>query len=140
MIREYIYAYTAVCPETGENYSIISPVNNTDAMNQFLDAFSIAYKQYRVIMCLDGAGWHTSKALKLPENIRLLKLPPYSPELNPAEHIWDYLREQKEFNNYTFKSLDEVENHLFDMLRDINNEQKIISSLCNFNWIKAASC
>jgi transposase len=140
MIREYIYAYTAVCPETGENYSIISPVNNTDAMNQFLEAFSTAYKHYRVIMCLDGAGWHTSLALKLPENIRLLKLPPYSPELNPTEHIWDYIREQKQFNNYTFKSLDEVEDHLFEMLRELNNEQEIICSLCNFNWLNLSSC
>ena len=43
MIREYTYAYTSICPETGENFSIISPVNNTEAMNEFLDAFSKAF-------------------------------------------------------------------------------------------------
>ena len=135
MIREYIYAYTTVCPETGENYSIISPVNNTDAMNKFLKAFGKTYQHYRVIMCLDGAGWHTSKNVVLPENIRLLRLPPYSPELNPTEHIWDYIREQKKFNNYTFNTLDAVEKQLMKSLKELNNEKEILKSMCHFNWI-----
>lgn len=140
MIREYIYAYTTVCPETGENYSIISPVNNTDAMNLFLADFSLAYNHYRIIMCLDGAGWHTCKELVLPDNVRLLKLPPYAPELNPTEHIWDYIREQKHFNNYTFETLDEVEENLSKALKELNSEHVTLSSLCNFSWMKNISC
>lgn len=66
MLREYLYAYTCVCPETGEN-SIISPVNNREAMNVFLGKLSKAYNHYRIIVCFDGAGWHTSKALSLPK-------------------------------------------------------------------------
>lgn len=139
MIREYLYAYTAVCPETGENYSIISPVNNTWAMNIFLEAFAKAYGHYRIIMCLDGAGWHTSKGVILPENIQLLQLPPYSPELNPTEHIWDYIREQKKFNNYTFNTLDDVENQLSKTLRQLNDEKDILKSMCNFNWLTSPS-
>lgn len=135
MVREYIYAYTTVCPETGENYSIISPVNNTEAMNVFLNEVSSAFQNYRIIMCLDGAGWHTSHNLKLPQNIQLLKLPPYSPELNPTEHIWDYIREQKQFNNYTFKTLDDVEDNLAKALKEIHNEHEILQSLCDFNWL-----
>ena len=140
MIREYTYAYTTVCPETGENYSIISPVNNTDAMNKFLADFSIAYNHYRVIMCLDGAGWHTSKELELPENVRLLKLPPYAPELNPTEHIWDYIREQKHFNNYTFETIDKVEENLSKTLKELNTEHETLISLCNFSWLKNLTC
>lgn len=140
MIREYIYAYTTVCPETGENYSIISPVNNTDAMNHFWEDFANAYSHYRIVMCLDGAGWHTSKELTLPENIRLLKLPPYSPELNPTEHIWDYIREQKQFNNYTFDTLDEVELNLSKALHELNSELIPMMSLCNFSWLPKTSC
>lgn len=140
MIREYVYAYTTVCPETGENYSIISPVNNTDAMNRFLEDFASAYAHYRIIMCLDGAGWHTSKELELPENIRLLKLPPYSPELNPTEHIWDYIREQKQFNNYTFDTVEEVENNLSKALKELNSELAPMVSLCNFSWLPQTSC
>lgn len=140
MVREYLYAYTTVCPETGENYSIISPVNNTEAMNLFLSAFSKAYKKYRVIMCFDGAGWHTSKALRLPQNIQTLLLPPYSPELNPTEHIWDYIREQKKFNNYHFSSIDQVEKRLAKVLKEMNQEKDIVKSMCNFKWLNIPSC
>ncbi len=140
MVREYIYAYTAVCPSTGENYSMIAPVNNTEAMNEFLKIVSDQYPHYRIVMTLDGAGWHTSRQLVLPENIRLLKLPPYSPELNPTEHIWDYIREQKGFNNYTFKSLDDVEDNLSKALLEVHKEETIIKSLCNFKWINYISC
>jgi transposase len=139
MIREYLYAYTTVCPQTGENYSIISPVNNTEAMNIFLEAFAKAYGHYRIILCLDGAGWHISKSLTLPENIQFLRLPPYSPELNPAEHIWDYIREQKKFNNYTFDTLEDVENQLSEMLRQLNGEKDILKSMCGFKWLTYSS-
>lgn len=139
MIREYIYAYTAVCPETGENYSIIAPVTNTVVMNVFLRALSKAYRKYRIILCLDSAGWHTSGALEVPQNIELLLLPPYSPELNPTEHIWDYIREQKGFNNHVFASLDQVEDQLARALKQIHGEKKIIRNLCNFKWLKTNS-
>ena len=110
-------------------------MNNTEAMNSFSDAFGKAYKHYRIILCLDGAGWHTSKNVRLPENIQLLKLPPYSPELNPTEHIWDYIREQKKFNNHTFPSLDAVEKQLSKSLKEINSELETLKSMCGFSWI-----
>ena len=140
MVREYLYAYTTVCPETGENYSIISPVNNTEAMNVFLKAFSKAYKKYRVIMCFDAARWHTSKTLSLPQNIRTLLLPPYAPELNPVEHIRDYIREQKKFNNYTFASIDHVEKQLAKALKEINQEKEVLKNMCNFKWLQDIPC
>jgi hypothetical protein len=105
----------------------------------FLKAFSEAYLNYRIVLCLDGAGWHTSKALILPENVQLLKLPPYSPELNPTEHIWDYIREQKKFNNYTFPTLDAVEAQLSKSLKEINNEKELMKSMCYFSWMKCLS-
>ena len=112
IIRQYTYAFTAVCPETGENYSLILPWADTDAMNIFLSGFSKEYERYRVVMTMDKAGWHRSNDLKIPDNITFLFLPPYSPQLNPVENIWDYIREQKEFNNHTFNSLDEVIDNL----------------------------
>lgn len=139
MIREYVYAYTAVCPETGENYSIMAPVTSTMVMNVFLLALSKTYKRYRIILCLDSAGWHTSGALELPENVELLLLPPYSPELNPTEHIWDYIREQKGFNNHMFSSLDQVEDQLAKALKQIHKEKQVIKSMCNFNWMHSNS-
>lgn len=91
-------------------------------------------------MIMDSAGWHTTKKLELPENISIIPLPPYSPELNPTEHIWDYIREQKKFNNYSFNSIDDVDNQLGIALCDLHNEKDIISSICNFDWINSASC
>jgi hypothetical protein len=61
-------------------------------------------------------------------------------ELNPTEHIWDYIREQKEFNNYTFNSLDDVDNKLGDALCDLHNKKSIIRSMCGFDWIISSSC
>ena len=138
-VREYTYAYTAVCPQTGESYSIIAPCNNTEVMEIFLTELSNYYSHYRMIMILDGAGWHTSKLLEIPENIKLLHLPPYSPELNPVEHIWDYIREQKKFNNYTFQSIEAVEDKLESVLLGLHNEKEVLKSLCGFNWINSAS-
>ena len=139
MVREYIYAYTAICPQTGENYSIIAPVTNTQVMNVFLKALSKRYRKYRIVLCLDAAGWHISGALKVPENIELLLLPAYSPQLNPTEHLWDYIREQKGFNNHVFTSIDEVEQQLEKALKEINDEKQVIKGMCYFNWLKRIS-
>jgi DDE superfamily endonuclease len=139
-IREYVYAFTAACPQTGETFSIISPFCNTEAMNVLLKETSAYYKDYRIIMVMDSAGWHTTKKLELPENITILTLPPYSPQLNPVEHIWDYIREQKEFNNHSFNSLNEAVNQLEKALCDLHEEKSIIKSMCNFNWINSATC
>ena len=128
------YAYTTVCPATGETFSIISPQNDTQAMTVFLKHLSRSFIQYNIAIVLDSAGWHRSKALQIPKNISLIHLPPYSPELNPVEHIWDYIREQKGFNNHSFNSLDDVESQLMAALKEINQENEKIKSLCYFSW------
>jgi putative transposase len=65
MIREYIYAYAAISPQTGDCYSMISPYCNTEAMNEFLSQLSLNYSNYRIIMILDKAGWHQSLCKKV---------------------------------------------------------------------------
>jgi len=86
------------------------------------------YKDYRIIMLLDKAGWHTSKLLALPPNIKLLHLTPYSPELNPVELLWREIR-AKYFHNWFFKSLDEVENTLTTALVYYQTDDDAIKSL-----------
>jgi transposase len=71
-------------------------------MRIFLDEIAHKRRDDKIAMVLDGAGWHKPKSLKAPKNIRFIHMPPYSPELNPAEHIWDELRE-KGFHNRVFK-------------------------------------
>jgi phosphopantetheine adenylyltransferase len=109
-------------------------------MNALLEQTSLTFPHYRIIMIMDSAGWHTTKKLEIPENIIILPLPPYSPELNPTEHIWDYIREQKGFNNYTFNSIDAVDAQLGKALCDLNIEKNFIKSMCNFDWINSATC
>lgn len=135
IVREHTYAFSAVCPLEGESYSLISPVCNTAAMNELLHGLSEAYRAEEILLFTDSAGWHQSKELDRPANIRLELLPPYSPELNPAEHLWDYIREQKGFNNHIFSSLDELENHLEEVLKNLNSEKDYIKSLCTFKWM-----
>lgn len=135
VVREHTYAFSAVCPLSGEVYSVMSPVCNTEAMNELLGGLSTHYRGEDIVLVADAAGWHQSGGLSVPQNIRLQLLPPYSPELNPVEHLWDYIREQKRFNNYVFESLDQLEDHLEKVLKELNNEKDYIRSLCTFNWM-----
>ena len=89
MIREHSYAFSAVCPLEGESYSLISPLCNTAAIKELRQGLSIAYADEAILLFADSAGWHQSKELQRPANIHLELLPPYSPELNPTEHLWD---------------------------------------------------
>ncbi len=71
------------------------PEVSTEAMNRFLAEFSLTVPaDTHVVLTLDGAGWHTSQALVVPDNVSLLRLPPYAPELNPVERVWLFLRER----------------------------------------------
>ena len=128
MIREYIYAYSALSPQTGDCYSMISPYCNTEAMNEFLQQLSGQYNNYRIILILDKAGWHISRSLKLADNIKLLRLNPYSPEQNPVELLWREIR-RKHFHNVIFTNLDEVENKLQEALLIYHQHKQDVQKL-----------
>jgi transposase len=89
------YIFAAVCPATGAEFALVMPEVNTKAMNCFLKEFSKRVApEVHAILVMDQAGWHGAKKLVVPENITPVSLPPYSPELNPVERIWLYLRER----------------------------------------------
>ena len=111
-----------------------SPAVNTSVFALFLEEVSQRHPDEFVIMFVDGAGWHTTKELMLPKNLSLAFLPPYSPELNPAEHLWDCIRENW-FQNKTFNSLDAVEDTLVEALVSLENDQSRVQSLTGFSWI-----
>ena len=111
LTHEYVYAFGAVDVCTGELDSLILPHVNTACMQLFLNKVSARQPGERIVMVIDGAGWHRSDALKAAENIYLLKLPPYSPELNTIEQLWDEFGE-KFLHNRVFKSLDALQDHL----------------------------
>ncbi len=134
MIREYIYVFSSVCPQTGELYSLIFPACNTDSMQLFLNSLSKHYNQYRIILLVDKAGWHTSLKLLIHENISIWSLPPYSPELNPVELIWRELRKHY-FNNQLFEDLDALEDRLVYSLKHFAKDAAAIRRLTNFTWL-----
>lgn len=134
-VRQYIYAYAAVAPALGKMSCLILPYANTAMMNLFLAQVAADFAEYFIILQLDRAAWHRSKSLQIPENIRLLPQPPYSPEVMPVEHLWDDLRE-KHFDNRIFKSLDAVEMTLCKALREIDADCERLRSMTNFPHLR----
>ncbi len=88
-------------------------------------------------MQVDRAIWHRSQHLQLPENIRLIFQPPYSPETNPVEHLWDELRE-KHFSNRIFPSLDTLQEHLCAAINELSQNTNKVRSLTYFPHIRVA--
>ena len=131
---EYTYAYAAVDVVSAELDSLILPHVNTHCMQLFLDEIAQRHSAERIVMVLDGAGWHIAAGLRVPQNIRLLSLPPYAPELNPVEHIWDELRE-KRFHNTVFASLNALEDHLEISLKEFEQQPLRIQSIVAWPWI-----
>ena len=136
IIRQYTYAYSAICPETGEKFSLILPYANTECMQIFLKGFSETFNNYRIILAMDRASWHTGESAQILDNIRPLFQPPYSPELNPVEILWHHIREKGQFKNRTFNSMKDVEENLSEQLKNI--DEKTVKSLSQFPWILSA--
>ena len=133
-MREYVYVFAAVCPELGKMSSLILPRADTDMMNIFLKNLSQEFSDSFLIMIMDQAGWHFSKDIRLPDNIRCIPLPPHSPELNPVEHIWEELRE-KNLHNIAFDSLDAVEDTLCAGIRHLMDNQEKVRSMTGFDYL-----
>lgn len=131
-IREYRYVYGAVEPINGEGCFLIMPYCNTNCMNVFLNHLSMAYPDDIIILVCDGAAWHKAKALFVPDNIRLVFIPPYTPEMNPIEQIWKEIR-KRGFKNEVFKSLVSVVDRLCATINSISCN--VIKSITGRDWI-----
>jgi len=134
IIREYTYAYGVVFPEDGDFDGFILPTMDTPAMNIFLKEISKRHPEDYILMVVDGAACHRGGELKIPDNIELLQLPPYSPVLNPVENLWDEMRE-KWFGSVVFKSMDAVEDRLITALLDFESDPKKMKSISGWDWI-----
>ena len=134
MIREYIYLYGAVAPKDGTCVYLIMPTSNTECFQAFLDVLARKFARQDILLVLDGAPNHRSGDLAVPDNIMLLYLPPYSPELNPKENLWDEIRE-KIFKNYALKSIDAVRAKLKQAILYIERNNKLVQSITSFPYI-----
>ena len=131
---EWIYVFGAVNPANGKSSALLAPTVNTDYMNHHLRFISKqAGQDVHVVLVLDQAGWHIAKALQVPENITLLHLPPYSPELNPIERLWAYIKSHY-LSNRVYKDYEE----LFDVTKNAWNKisPDRFRSICNVSWVK----
>ena len=135
IVREYVYAYGAFSPKDGEADFLILPFMDAENMNLFLKELSIRHMDEFILLICDKAPCHSKGTLNVPENIRLSYLPPYCPELNPSENMWDEIRE-KFFTNLVFDSLDAVMDKLEEAMIFYQQSPQIVKSITSFNWIK----
>src|SRR5271169_4343547 len=128
------YVFGAVCPLEGKAAGLIMPICNTLAMNHHLcEISSQVTANAHAVVILDGAGWHRSQGLVVPSNITLLALPPYSPELNPVERIWHYLRSHW-LANSVFSSLADIMEACEMAWNRFANNHGLVRSLCAVAW------
>ena len=134
LIREYTYLYGAVSRKDGTCVYLIMPTSNTARFQVFLEVLARKFARQDILLVLDGAPNHRCSDLAVPDNITLLYLPPYSPELNPKENLWDEIRE-KIFKNYALKSMDEVCAKLRQAILYIERNPKLVQSITSFPYI-----
>lgn len=108
------------------------PNVNINCMNIFLKEFSTFIKNKKIVIVMDGAGWHKSNKLKYPKNIRIIIQPAYSPELNPIEKLWQYIKDNT-IKNRVYKTLKELEDRVCRFLQTLTTE--IIKSVCGVSYI-----
>ncbi len=125
------YMYSSVNPVTGEDYTFITENVNTESFKCFLEQLSKQLGEREIILVLDGASWHKSKDLKIPINIMLMYLPPYSPELNPVERLWHYIK-SKIIRNKIYQSITELESKLTQFFKKI--DPCTIKSVCGYGY------
>jgi hypothetical protein len=126
------YLYSALNPITGEDFTLMLPSVNTDCMNIYLEEMSEYLCGTEAFIVMDQAGWHKSKGLKIPRNITILYLPPYSPELNPVERFWKYIK-QHTIKNKIYDNLKDLEDVIANFLNSLTSSA--IKSLCTLSYL-----
>jgi transposase len=128
------YIFGAVCPARGEGAALVLPYADTAAMQKHLDEISrcVRPKAHAVVL-MDGAGWHKAKDLKAPENLSLMFIPPYAPELNPVENIWQFLR-QTYLSNQVFEDYDKIVEACCKAWNNLTKEPRRITSIASRKW------
>lgn len=129
------YLFGAICPDRAVAAAIIMPEVNAEAMGHHLKeiASQVAPGAHAVLIC-DGAGWHqTGGRLRVPDNITLLSLPPYCPELNPMENVWHYLRENI-LCSRVWDTYDDIVDACSTAWRFLIDDPQRIRSIGNRHW------
>ena len=132
---KWSHIFGAACPARGTAAGLILPCVNTEAMGLHLEEIAKAVAPgAHVLLIVDGAGWHCAKALDAPDNITLLKLPPYAPELNPMENVWACLRANK-LAISVFDSYGDILDKCQGAWNFFANHPDRVTSTTSRNWI-----
>lgn len=132
---DYLYVLGAACPATGQTAGLLAPSINTGVVNRFLREMSKEIdKDVHVVMIWDGAGYHTSGELVVPSNITTIRLPPSSPELNPIENLWHYLRSHH-WSNRKYANYDALREAGCDAWQATCLNTNIIQSVCRVDYL-----
>lgn len=136
LVREFRYEYAAVSPWDGSLDFMTAEKMNTENMSRFLDQVSKAHMNQFIVMVVDGASSHRSKDLEIPKNVSFIRLPPYSPDLNPAEQIWNILGRDY-FANRFFDAPDAATTQAEFGLSEMAANKSALRQLTNWLWISA---
>ena len=126
------YVYTATESKTGDLFGLMLPEVNTSMMTLFLEEMAKTYSDDPIVMIMDGAGWHKSKELTVPDNMEIIFLPPYSPELNPVERLWRWLRRMATHNR-CYESLAELLDAIESVWKDLTSDK--VRQLCRCSYL-----
>lgn len=126
------YGYSAVNPFTGNSFSLLLPNVDTTNMNIFLSNLKKYIGSKKLILIMDQAGWHKSKGLKIIKGLQLVYLPPYSPELNPVEKLWEWLKKECS-HNFIYKTLDDLFERVSQEYKNLTAEK--LKRLCYCSYL-----
>lgn len=128
------YIFGACCPEKDKSCALILPTVNMEMMQLHLYEISKQVeKDHHALILMDGAAWHTTEKLILPPNISIVPLPPYSPELNPMEQLWQQLRKLK-LSNTCYNNYDGIVKACVEAWNMFVGEEDNVKKLCSRKW------
>ena len=131
---ESAYLFSAVCPATGATEALITPWVIKDFMTKHLEQISQRTAHGRMaVVIMDGAGWHQEDMAKDFDNLTLIKLPPYSPKLNPIEQVWSWLR-QHHLANRVFSAYEDIVNACSNAWNSFIEDTSRVASICSRKW------
>jgi transposase len=134
--REWLYVLMAVCAATGTASALIMPELNTTVVNLFLEQLSSDLAAgVHAVLIWDGAGFHTGHELVVPSNVSLIQLPPYSPELNPVENLWHYLRSHH-WSNREYEGYQGLQDEAIRSVRTVCQDAEKLKTICNADYVK----
>ena len=129
------YIYGAACHDTGQSFALVLPYANTVAMNRFLVELSLTVENdSHIALLIDNAGWHRARELSVPSNITLIPLPPYAPELNAMEQIWQWIKNHY-LSNRCYATYDDIVTEACYAWNQFSENLNLVKSIIYRDWI-----